>query len=229
MSARPAAVRTADPGKKDAKGKIKSRLGRVFGSGKRDTKNGPTLATQVSSDPSQLLATVGPKPKDDDPEPCYPKDSGQPEPSGVPHDPYGDYKSTLERYQKAVKVLHETLREKSSSEWGSFELPELDNLNDLDGLRKIRERIHLATENRKESIKNPSMLSKLNVIMERTFTAMSPFAKNLLAIAKEGQSVHSPLTRPLILDSGVESLRLDLRWIIAPYNGMSVVKCPCNP
>jgi hypothetical protein len=146
------------------------------------------------------LATVRPKQRGDDPEPYSdPNDNGQPAASNVPHDPYGDYKSTSERYQKAVKVLRETLRGKSNSAWGSFELPELDDLSDLDGLRKVREGINVATEFRKESLKNPSMLSKLNVIMERTFTAMSPFAKNLLAIAKEGQSVHSPLTLRLIL------------------------------
>lgn len=74
------------------------------------------------------------------------------------------------------------------------------------------------------------MLSKLNVIAERTFATMSPFAKSLLAIAKEGQSVglRSPLTRPLILDPRVESLWLDLRGIIAPDNGISVVKYTYN-
>lgn len=62
-------------------------------------------------------------------------------------------------------------------------------MSDLDGLRKVREGIYLAAELKKESIKNLSMLSKLNVIAERTFATMSPFAKSLLAIAKEGQSV----------------------------------------
>jgi hypothetical protein len=184
----------------------------------------PTLATQV-----HLLAGTVPKTKHDGPEPCNdPKDSSQPEPSSFPDDPYGDYKSTLERYHRAVIILQETLKGRSSSEWSSFELPELDDLSDLDGLRKVREGIYLAAELKKESIKNLSMLSKLNVIAERTFATMSPFAKSLLEIAKEGQSVRSPLTRPLILDPRVESLWLDLRGIIAPDNGISVVKYTYN-
>ena len=42
------------------------------------------------------------------------------------------------------------------------------------------------------------MIAKVNVVLERLFTTMSPFAKNLLVVSKEGQSVYQCLEFILI-------------------------------
>ena len=54
---------------------------------------------------------------------------------------------------------------------------------------ELREQINKILEVRKAPVKNQDYLIKGKRAIERGFKAMSPFAKNFLRVAKDGQSV----------------------------------------
>ena len=103
-------------------------------------------------------------------------------------DPFGDRERTERRYKDAAEQLEKSLNIRRRN-WETFEIPTLGNISENDPIPQLREQIQKALEARKDSVKDRDFWSKGRNIIERGFTAMSPFAKKFLKIAKEGQSV----------------------------------------
>ena len=95
---------------------------------------------------------------------------------------------TQERYHKAAKLLKDTLRVRRD-DWKSFEFPELDKLSEKEDVAKLQAEINKVLEAREMSIKNKSNWGKCKGIVELVFTTLSPFAKNVLGVAINIQSV----------------------------------------
>jgi hypothetical protein len=106
----------------------------------------------------------------------------------VKEDISGDRKRTEERYIAAVSSLQEAIKQRSAS-WGeALNFPNFDDVlegQDIPNLRDVIEKKLKPMENPG----NPTVLAKGRKLMEQAFIVLSPFAKNLLVIAKEGQSV----------------------------------------
>lgn len=94
-------------------------------------------------------------------------------------DPFGDRKRTISRYKIAAVKLQASLNP-SQAHWKSFKFLEKNNL-DKDPISQLREEINKTLTDRKEEKKS---------WIEKIFSAISPFAKNFLTIAKEGQTVY---------------------------------------
>ena len=101
---------------------------------------------------------------------------------------FGDKKRTEERYKKAVLKLEESLKVRRAN-WETFEAPKFDDTSKDDPVPELREQINKILEVRKAPINNQDYLARGKRAIERGFKAMSPFAKNFLRVAKEGQSV----------------------------------------
>ena len=99
----------------------------------------------------------------------------------------GDRKRTEERYNAAIALLKETLRLRPTS-WNTLKPPEFDDLLEGQDLSNLRDAIEKRL-NSKDSSVNPTVGAKLRKLMEQVFVVLSPFATNLLVIAKEGQAV----------------------------------------
>jgi hypothetical protein len=103
----------------------------------------------------------------------------------------GDRQRTKTRYLEAAKLLERVVKGPGGP-WGSFDFPELKgepgDLND----RRFREKLNTRLEARKREVKDQTMWAKCGHVVQCAFTAFSPFAKNFLTIAKEGQAVCSP-------------------------------------
>jgi hypothetical protein len=110
-----------------------------------------------------------------------------------PEDP--DTKRTLHRYEKAKQQMKESL-DLRRNEWGSFNFTELDTLSEQEELSALLNAIDKVLDSRsqKDSIMNPTKWTKCKKVIANTFTATSPFAKNLLTIAKE--AVQIPVLNP---------------------------------
>lgn len=105
---------------------------------------------------------------------------------------YNDRERALARYREATNVLSRSI-ENRPPQWGSFDLPGLaGDPEDFDDAQ-FRNKINLVITSKEASIKDRKSLSKCRNAIECLFTALSPFSKNFLTIAKEGQSVPSPL------------------------------------
>ena len=108
-------------------------------------------------------------------------------------DQFGDRERTEKRYKKAVQGLEESIKHRQAN-WESLELPDFAKISENDLLPQLRQEIKKILDARESSIRYQSFWSKAKHIMERAFVSTSPFAKNLLFIAKEGSSV---LTQPM--------------------------------
>ena len=98
-----------------------------------------------------------------------------------------DRQRTKARYQAAAKELENALKRDSS--WGQFEFPELrGELEDFDK-SQFQDRINKSLESREHKAKDQKAWRKASHMLECAFTALSPFAKNFLTIAKDSQSV----------------------------------------
>ena len=95
---------------------------------------------------------------------------------------------TQERYDKAAKVLKNALRVRRD-DWKAFEFPELDKLSEKEDVAKLQAEINKVLEAREMTIKNKSNWGKCKGIVELVFTTLSPFAKNVLGVAINIQSV----------------------------------------
>ena len=100
----------------------------------------------------------------------------------------GDRRRAKARYKEAAALLEQSIKLRQGH-WGSFDLQDLsgepENLDDS----QFRNKINLALMSRENSIKDRTTWSKYRYTVECIFTALSPFAKNFLIIAKDGQSV----------------------------------------
>lgn len=109
----------------------------------------------------------------------------------VPSDPFGDRKATEERYKTAAKQLEGALKCRRAN-WKAFDIPTVSlDITTNDPVPQLREQIQSVLEARKALMENRDFWAKGKSIVERAFTAMSPFAKNFLVIAQHGSNVLS--------------------------------------
>jgi hypothetical protein len=99
-----------------------------------------------------------------------------------------DTERTQERYEKATKQLKDALQVRQN-DWKIFEYSELDNLSEREDPAKLQTEINKVLEARKMSLQNKSNWDKCKGIVEFVFTTLSPFAKNVLSVATNMQSV----------------------------------------
>lgn len=131
------------------------------------------------------------KPPSTSPESTPSKVDEIPAPVAVKGD-YGDRERAIARYREAAKSLKKSIENLPRS-WGSFMLPELaGDPADFDD-EQFRNQINLAIASREPSIRDRNSMSKCRNAIEYFFTALSPFAKNFLIVAKEIQSVSRPM------------------------------------
>jgi hypothetical protein len=101
--------------------------------------------------------------------------------------PASDNERTRERYLKAVSLLDDALKGRNEK-WGNFEIPklegELDNVNPAEFRRKLDGLCQLYSQKR-----NRNALGQCAHVVECCFTALRPFAKNVLSIVKESAQV----------------------------------------
>jgi hypothetical protein len=106
-----------------------------------------------------------------------------------------DTKRTFNRYEKAKQQMKESLNF-ARNEWDSFGFPQLDALSEQEGLSALLSEIDNVLVNRgqKGSVVNSTKWSKCKKVIANTFKATSPFAMNLLTIAKDGAQI--PVLNP---------------------------------
>ena len=72
--------------------------------------------------------------------------------------------------------------------WKTFEIPDFKDAADMtDPISQLRQEIKKTLDRR--TFKDPSFSTKSKHITERIFTALSPFAKNVLSVLKQGSAV----------------------------------------
>jgi hypothetical protein len=132
---------------------------------------------------------------------------GSPSVSAIAQHTSGDRNRTERRYREAVKDLEDSLKSCQKS-WRLIETSTLNaqvsSKNSLPALQASLESI-LETHSNPES--NLSSVSKCNKAIKEIFKKISPFAKNFLQIAREGQQVFNLFCLVLsLLDSDFQSL-----------------------
>jgi hypothetical protein len=100
----------------------------------------------------------------------------------------GDRRRAKARYKEAATLLEQSVKFRQGN-WGSFDFQDLSGEPESLDDSQFRNKINLALATRETSIKDKSAWSKCRYTVECIFTALSPFAKNFLIIAKDGQSV----------------------------------------
>ena len=100
---------------------------------------------------------------------------------------FGERHRVKTRYKEAATLLQKSITSRQGL-WGSFDFPQLsgepEDFNDA----QFRENINKVLVSHESSIKDRTTFSKCKYTVECIFTALSPFAKNFLTIAKEAQS-----------------------------------------
>lgn len=99
-----------------------------------------------------------------------------------------DRQRTKVRYLAATKAL-ETAVKGHEKKWGSFQFPALEGeLEDIDH-SQFQQRVNETLEALQDPVKDRNSWQKCTHALECVFNTLSPLAKNVLTIAKEGQSV----------------------------------------
>ena len=110
--------------------------------------------------------------------------------------PYGDTERTRDRYLKAVSLLEDALNGRNEK-WGNFEIPklegELENMNPEEFRGKLESLCQSYSAKR-----DANWVGKCSHVLQCSFAAFAPFAKNFLAIAKDGAQVCFWNSSPLI-------------------------------
>jgi hypothetical protein len=106
----------------------------------------------------------------------------------VNNDDYDDQRRVLSRYKEAATQLKEAIKIRRGSS-DPFDFEELsDEPEDFDDAQ-FKNKINAILTSRETSTKDKNGWSKFTYTLECVFTALSPFAKNFLTIAKNAQSV----------------------------------------
>jgi hypothetical protein len=131
----------------------------------------------------------------------------------------GDRETTEKRYREAVEQLKKSVKLPRKN-WEAFDIPDFKNLCDVNNpIPQLQEDIKKTLDAKKEAFNDPSFWSKSKRVTETIFTAITPFAKNVLLVAKEGSNVF-PVAKKLctdLVDCRFKSIRL-VMWWIAPFN-----------
>jgi hypothetical protein len=110
----------------------------------------------------------------------------------VANSDYNDTQRTQNKYKEAADQLEEAIKARRNT-WGSFEFDELsgepEGFDDL----QFKNKINTVIASRENSIKDKTGWSKFSYIVECFYTAFSPLAKNFLMVARDAQSVATPL------------------------------------
>jgi hypothetical protein len=155
------------------------------------SKSSPVEEVSSKSTIEVVVTTISPSTTSDEPfksldepvdsPPAYSSHSSIP---ASPDERFRDRQLTKARYETSVKKLHKALKT-PRGKWESFRVPEFDDTL-VDPIRQLRDQID-------NTLSGPKSIEKKSFI-EKGFRAMSPFAKNFLRIAKEGQSL--PVLNP---------------------------------
>ena len=114
-------------------------------------------------------------------------------------DPFGDRERTEARYKEAVEKLKKSVKLPRKN-WEAFEIPDFKNLADVnDPIPQLREDIKKTLNARKDAFKDQSFWSKCKRVTEGIFTAIIPFATNVLLVVKGGSNVFPVENFSLIL------------------------------
>jgi hypothetical protein len=103
---------------------------------------------------------------------------------------FGDKERTKRRYEEAANRLRKSLC-LSQGTWEPFNLPEFNDISN-NALLQVEEAVESMLNVREKSMKTPDFWSKKKLTVKRIFKMVSPFAKNILQVAKEGSSVLFP-------------------------------------
>ena len=101
---------------------------------------------------------------------------------------YNDRQRALNRYKKAVEQLKEAIKIRKGP-WDSFDFEEFNDEPEGFDDSQFKNKINAILISRETSIKDRKGWSKFTYAVEYVFTAFSPFAKNLLMVTKNAQSV----------------------------------------
>ena len=101
---------------------------------------------------------------------------------------YDDRQRARDRYVEATRFLHETIQG-HKDQWGSFDFPQLNGEPEDFQDSQFKSNLNAILELRKTNAKDKTPWEKCGDVIECVFTALSPFAKNFLTIAKEGTNV----------------------------------------
>ena len=99
-----------------------------------------------------------------------------------------DRQQVKARYVQAATFLQEAVR-KHQSQGKCFDFPDLSGEMEEFNDQEFRDKLSMAMNGYKESIQNQIVWGKCGQAIQCVFTALSPFAKNFLLIAREGQAV----------------------------------------
>ena len=103
----------------------------------------------------------------------------------------GDREKTEIRYREAMEQLKKSVKLPRKN-WETFDIPDFKNLADVNNpIPQLQEDIKKTLDAKKKAFKDPSFWSKSKRVTETIFTAITPFAKNVLHVAKEGSNVPS--------------------------------------
>jgi len=100
---------------------------------------------------------------------------------------FGDNERTRDRYLKAVCLLEDALKGRNEK-WGDFEIPKLEGELEKVNPEEFRGKLEALSESF-GTIHDRTWVGKCAYVLQCCFTAFAPFAKNFLAIAKEGSQV----------------------------------------
>jgi hypothetical protein len=146
---------------------------------------------------------------------------------------YNDGQRARDRYKEAAKQLKDAI--KIHSGLGSFDFEELSGEPEGFDDSQFKNKINTALISREMSIKDRKGWPKFTHVVECVFTALSPFAKNLLMIAKDSQWVMSlvpfilivvqmPVSNPYGLICG----GLLLLITVAPFKNLTSLTTDCG-
>jgi hypothetical protein len=115
----------------------------------------------------------------------------------APPQEYGDRQRAVERYREAAQLLTQSIKASHGYEWGSFEFPDLSGEPEDFNDSQFRDKINEALISRRRTVKDQNAWDICRQTALSVFSALSPFAKNFLKIAKDGQSVMQLLSSPI--------------------------------
>jgi len=143
-----------------------------------EPKNPSLDGPDSSIDDPLKTATGQPNTPNIEAHPAYSLQSPLPEAQGIASR-IRDSQNTRSRHDKAVQEFEDSI-ESARSHWKTFQIPDLDVVGGSDPVGHLQDKIMNTLDARKAQKKS---------WIEQCFAAISPFAKNILRIAKEGQAV----------------------------------------
>ena len=106
-------------------------------------------------------------------------------------DELGDTQRTRNRYNNAAKFLQDDIKSQGGKQWQGLHLSKLEGEIHEFNDQQFRKHIDQALESQNISIKDQGSWKQCMHTMQCIITALSPFAKNFLAILSHGSSVYS--------------------------------------